>query len=141
MIIYIFGNGNLSFSDYLRHYEAPLKPLLALPDAHFVMGDFRGVDTLTMELLKCETDNVSIYHVGDKPRYTPDQFRTRVPQWKLLGGFKSDGERDGAAIQACTHFLAIDFNSDAARKSGTTKNIEKCLKLGKIALLPTTQAP
>lgn len=137
MMVYVFGNGNLSFTDFLRFYEAPLRPLLALPDVHFVVCDFRGLDTLAMELLKCETENVSVYHVGDRPRYLPDQFKTRVPQWKLVGGFKSDGERDGAAIHACTHFLAIDFNSDEARKSGTKKNLEKCLKLGKVSLLPS----
>ena len=136
MMVYISGNGNLSFTDFLRYHEAPLRPLIALPDAGFVLGDFRGVDSLTMELLKCETDNVSIYHVGDRPGYLPDQFKTRVPRWQITSGFKSGGERDATAIQACTHFLAIDFNPDAARKSGTTKNIEKCLKLGKIPFLP-----
>jgi hypothetical protein len=136
MIIHIFGNGNLSFADFLRLYEAPLRPLIALPDTRFLVGDFRGVDTLAMELLKCETENVSVYHVGDRPRYLPDPFRTKVAKWQLLGGFKSDGERDGAAMHACTHFLAIDFNTDEARKSGTKKNIEKCLKLNKIGLLP-----
>lgn len=134
MTAYIFGNGNIAFADFMRFYEAPLRSLLELPDVHFVLCDFRGVDTLAMELLKSETENVSVYHVGDRPRYTPDQFKTRVSRWKRVGGFKSDGERDSAAIQACTHFLAVDFNSDEARKSGTKKNIEECLRLDKLSV-------
>jgi hypothetical protein len=39
--------------------------------------------------------------------------------------------RDEAAIEACTHFLAHDINSDENRKSGTQRNIERCLELGK----------
>ena len=134
MIIYVFGNGNIAFSDFLSCYAAPLKNLFGNPEHHFIVCDFRGVDTLTMELLKSETGNASIYHMGTRPRYIPDRFQTKVSQWKFVGGFTSDMERDRAAIENCTHFLATDFNSDASRKSGTQKNIEKCLSLGKIKI-------
>ena len=98
---------------------------------NFLVGDFRGVDTLVMEYLKCRTSNVRVYHVGVQPRYLPDKFRTKVSQWELVGGFTSDEERDSAAIETCTHFLAYDANSNHARKSGTLRNIERCLELGK----------
>jgi hypothetical protein len=81
------------------------------------------------------TPNVRVYHVGARPRYLPDKFRTQVGQWALLGGFADDAARDAAAIGACTHFLAHDINSDAARQSGTRRNIERCLELGKIRLV------
>lgn len=131
MNIYIFGNGNISFPDFKKHYEQIIQPYLDDDAISFSVGDFRGADTLAMELLKCATPNVTVYHVGDKPRYLPDKFNTQVGHWTILGGFKNDAERDMAAIENCTHFIAIDFNSDSQRKSGTLKNIEVCRELGK----------
>lgn len=134
MNIYLFGNGNISFTDFLQLYGEPIKKIGFGADIYFTVGDFRGTDTLAMEFLKCETPNVSVYHVGKKPRYLPDQFKTMVSEWNLIGGFNSDSERDNAAIENCTHFLAYDFNSDESRKSGTQKNIVRCLSLNKIRL-------
>jgi hypothetical protein len=140
MHLYVFGNGNLSFQSFLELYAEPLDRLLHDRLQHdrelrVLVCDFRGVDTLVMEYLKCSTANVRVYHVGERPRYLPDAFRTQVSRWELVGGFSDDGARDAAAIVACTHFLAHDFNSDAKRKSGTLRNIERCLELGKTRLL------
>jgi hypothetical protein len=132
MKVYVFGNGNINFDDFISCYATYLRKLVAQQNTQFIICDFRGVDTLTIEFLKNETENVSIYHIGDRSRYIPDRFKTKVSQWKFIGGFKTDFERDGKAIENCTHFLATDFNSDETRKSGTQKNIEKCLALGKI---------
>ncbi|HEU4411408.1 MAG TPA: hypothetical protein VFS43_39520 [Polyangiaceae bacterium] len=136
MRLYVFGNGNLSFTDFLTLYHEPLTrlPLAGDGAAQVLVADFRGVDTLAMECLKCLTPNVRVYHVGARPRYLPDKFRTKVGQWQLVGGFADDAARDAAAIEACTHFLAHDFNSDANRTSGTRRNIERCLELGKTRL-------
>lgn len=135
MHLYIFGNGNLSFADFLTHYHEPLaRALLADANVHALVGDFRGVDTLAMECLKCLTPNVRVYHIGARPRYLPDKYRTKVSQWQMVGGFADDAARDAASIEACTHFLAHDFNSDENRKSGTLRNIERCLELGKARL-------
>jgi hypothetical protein len=132
MRIFVFGNGNLSFDNFLKYYSIPLQKIIHEENANFLLCDFRGTDTLMIEFLKCITSNVSIYHIGDKPRYTPDSFKTKVADWKFINGFKSDKERDIAAINNCTHFLAYDFNSDEKRKSGTLKNIELCLSQNKI---------
>ncbi len=136
MRLYVFGNGNLSFADFLRYYHAPLArlPLDGAGGARVLVGDFRGVDTLTMEYFKCLTPHVRVHHVGARPRYLPDKFRTHVGQWELAGGFADDAARDAAAIDACTHFLAHDFNSDANRTSGTRRSIDRCLELGKTRL-------
>jgi hypothetical protein len=134
MRLYIFGNGNLSFTNFLNLYVGPLTRLPLNNDVDFLVGDFRGVDTLVMEYLKCLTPNVRVYHVGTRPRYLPDKFRTEVSQWELVGGFAGDEERDSAAIETCTHFLAYDSNSNPDRKSGTLRNIERCLELGKESL-------
>jgi len=134
--IFIFGNGNISFTDFLTHYVEPLENWLAQEKnaVSFIVCEFRGLDTLVIEYLKTKTDKVRVYHMGEKPRYKPDAFRTFVNEWKFVGGFKSDAERDQKAIENCSHFLAKDFNSDETRLSGTSKNISKCFALGKIPI-------
>jgi hypothetical protein len=134
MIVYVFGNGNTSFEDFQKEYVSILKDLEYNENLSFVLGDFRGIDTLIMEYLKTKTRNVTVFHVGNKPRYFPDKFKTYTKDWKLKGGFKTDLKRDNAAINECTHFLAEDYNSDENRKSGTLKNIERSQLLNKIRL-------
>ena len=116
---------------FLAHYAPSLHRLADDPQTAFLLCDFRGVDTLAMEFLKCRAQAVTIFHMGERPRYMPDAYRTRVSQWQLAGGYQSDVARDTAAASACTHFLARDANSNQRRKSGTLQNIEQCLALGK----------
>lgn len=132
MKLYVFGNGNLNLLDFYNLYHEPISRL-SIP-TNFIVCDFRGTDTLTMEYLKTITPNVRVFHVGEKPRYMPDKYRTKVSQWELVGGFESDADRDDAAISECTHFLAHDKNSNDERKSGTLRNIERCLKLHKLRI-------
>ncbi len=135
MQVYIFGNGNISFDDFKKHYEESINRILESDNnAEFLLCDFRGTDTLAMELLKSKTSNVTVFHVGEKPRYFPDKFKTKTSEWKIIGRFESDEQRDAEVAKLCTHFLAKDFNSDEKRKSGTLKSIEYCLELGKIDL-------
>jgi hypothetical protein len=65
--IFIFGNGNTSFEDFIQHYVQPLSVLLEDLDNSFIVCDFRGVDTLVVEFLKTKTENVSVYHIGERP--------------------------------------------------------------------------
>ena len=134
MKIYVFGNGNLGYNSFKKEYLDALEDSLLDPDAAFILGDFRGVDTLMMEYLKTETANVTILHIGEHPRYLPDKYRTKVSGWKIIGGFEDDDSRDLYAIEECTHYLAIDNNSNDKRKSGTQKNIERCKARGKAQL-------
>lgn len=138
MIIYIFGNGNISFEAFAEHYMLPLHTYVGCANCRdgieYVLGDFRGVDTLMMEYLKNKTSRVQVLHVGKRPRYLPDKYGTFVVDWKIRGDFENDEERDNFAIERCTHFIAADFNSNQTRKSGTQKNIERCLELGKIRI-------
>ena len=131
MKVYIFGNGNIKFSDFESFYLKPIKKIIREDAVEFIVCDFRGLDTLIMEYLKTQTQNVSVIHIGEKPRYLPDKYRTKVSQWKIIGGFKDDQSRDHYAIHNCTHFIATDFNSNEKRISGTQKNIELCHSLGK----------
>jgi len=133
MKIFVFGNGNICFNDFNKLYINSIKSIIKKEETlHFILCDFKGTDTLMMEFLKCISANVTIYHIGNKPRYIPDKFKTNVGEWTFIGGFNSDKERDNTAIDNCTHFLAYDFNSNATRKSGTRKNIEICLSKNKI---------
>ena len=78
MNIFLFGNGNLSFADYLKMYAEPLWKIGFGWDIRFTVCDFRGVETLTMEFLKSETEDVSVYHIGETPRYLPDRFKPLI---------------------------------------------------------------
>lgn len=135
MNIYVFGNGNLTFEQFKEFYEKPLEIFKDDKKVNFSICDFRGVDTLVMELLKSRTKNVTIFHIGEKPRYLPDQYRTKVSSWEMRGGFIDDESRDLAAILDCTHYLAEDFNSNERRMSGTQRNILKCQEMNKIRIV------
>ncbi len=134
MNLFIFGNGNLSFGDFVIHYVRVLEGIKLSKRDTYLVCDFRGADTLVMEYLKHVSARVSVFHIGEQPRYLPDRYRTKVSGWELVGGFSSDNARDDAAIDACTHFLAHDTNSTPERRSGTGRNIERCLALGKTRL-------
>ena len=54
MRLYIFGNGNLSFADFVQRYQSPLASIREQV-ARFIVCDSRGADTLPMEYLKTET--------------------------------------------------------------------------------------
>lgn len=113
----VSGNGNLSWEKFHEFYVLPLKDF-NFAECEFIIGDFSGADTLMMEYLKDKTEKVTVIHIGEKPRYRISTFKT------FSGNFKSDAERDEYAIAYCTHFLAVDFNSDSKRKSATLKKIE-----------------
>ncbi len=134
--IFVFGNGNLSFDDFIYFYEPVLEQYCDLNDSQFLIGDFRGVDTLCMEWLKCRTSRVSVYHLGHRSLYRPDQFNTYTSEWTFNGHFNTNLSRDLAMVDACTHFLGFDFNSNSRRTSGTYKNIQACLRKNKIRLKP-----
>ena len=90
MKVYIFGNGNISFADFEKFYLNLISPLVKNEDVEFILCDFRGVDTLAMEYLKTETANVSVVHIGEKPRYLPDKYKTKVSQWKINSGLSTN---------------------------------------------------
>lgn len=132
-MIFICGNGNISYDDFNNYYLTKLKHHVDKYNS-FIVGDFRGTDTLIMEYLKTLTPNVEVCHLYERPRYLPDKFKTYVSNWNITGGFKTNEERDLYMINKCTHFLAIDQNSDNKRKSGTLKNRERCRIENKIEL-------
>lgn len=133
-IIFICGNGNITFEEFEKYYINILKNI-DIENYSFILGDFRGTDTLTMEYLKDKTSDVEICHLFNKPRYTPDKFKTLVNNWEFKGGFKTNEERDYYMIRTCTYFIAYDKNTDENRTSGTFKNIELCKSSGKCQIV------
>lgn len=139
--VYVFGHGNLEFATFVERYVPAIDELLVDPTCAWVLRDFRGADALAMEYLKTRTERVTVFHVGDRPRYQPDGFGTAARQWQRRGGFAGDAERDDAAIGACTHFLAVDAHPDDTRVSDTRRAIERCRSLGRIDLAVDPPAP
>ncbi len=133
--IYVFGNGRLAFDDFLDLYRPPIEAALAEPSTTWLVGDFRGVDTLVMEVLKARTAAVTVFHVGERPRYLPDRHGTLAARWQLRGGFADDRGRDDAALAACTHFLAVDRFSRPGKPTGTAGLIDRCRAAGKLPLV------
>lgn len=131
-VVFVCGNGHILFRDFADTYGRVLLECTINGDT-ILVGDYVGVDTLTMEWLKLYP-NVQLYHMYDKPRYIPSRYMTRVSLWQVRGGYETDALRDMAMIDKCTHYLAYDICIDKNRKSGTLKNIELCKKLGKVKL-------
>lgn len=52
------------------------------------------------------------------------------PTRKLLVRRRTDKDK----IMNCTHFPAVNYNSNEKRERGTVKNIEMCLKENKVDL-------
>lgn len=44
-------------------------------------------------------------------------LKQRRKKWNVIGGFMTNYERDIFGIDLCTHFLAIDFNTDEKEKA------------------------
>ena len=134
-MLFICGNGNCSLEQWISYYKLGIDTYGFENGQQFILGDFRGVDTLTMEYLKDKTHNVTICHLYNKPRYLPDKFNTYVDEWNIKGGFKSNTERDEYMIRSCTYYLGFDQNSNKKRISGTFKNLQRCSNLGKYRIL------
>lgn len=129
-IIYVFGHANINYWDFRAFYERALFEQTLPPyRTRFVLGDCRGTDTLAMEFLK-NHPNVCVYHMHDKPRYLPDRFESKVAQWQVHGGFQTDGQRDRACIDVCTHYIGVSLRDG----SGCSKLIRKLELTGKISL-------
>ena len=117
---FISGHGNISLQEFIDNYIPQIDHAIK-EKSHFILGDFRGTDTLAMEYLKDKTSYVTIYHCFKKPRYIPDKFDTFVDNWKIIGGFQSDDERDIAMTNNATHDIALI--KVGRENSGTAKNI------------------
>ena len=130
MIYFISGHRDLSYEDFEKYYISKIKEVIEEdPRAEFIVGDCDGVDKFAMDYIFDETLNaVTIYHMFDKPRNTPNYKHPGdlVSDYKgvsFKGSFTSDKERDSAMTKASDFDIA--FVKDNRWNSGTAQNIKR----------------
>jgi len=72
----------------------------------FVVGDSRGVDTMTQEYLASRTKLVTVYHIKNKPLFNKGKFATN-------GKYKTQTQKDAA--------MTLHGSKYRKRTSGTKK--------------------
>ena len=86
---------------------------------NYIMGDYYGVDIMAqnylMDVLNVNSKRVTVYHMFDKPRNMNNKIRN------LVGGFKTDEERDAAMTMNSDEDIA--FVRNHYKWSGTGANI------------------
>jgi hypothetical protein len=93
-VYFISGHLDLSQEEFNTEYKDRILNA-ARAGCSFVVGDAKGCDMMAQSLLAMvkrqhsDTTNVLIFHMGKKPRHNMGDFKT-------IGGFKTDGERDRA---------------------------------------------
>lgn len=113
---YISGHLKISSEEFDEHYLLPIREAMVRGDK-FVVGDARGTDTIAQQYLYlCGVEDVTVYHMLDKPRNNKYHFPT-------VGGFKSDEERDAAMTAASDYDIA--WVRPGREDSGTAKNLQR----------------
>lgn len=133
-VIFITGNGNISYELFEKHYISILKKFDPNFEHKYIVSDFRGTDTLAMEWLKTKTKNVTICCKGLAPRYMPDTFKTYVKNWKVVNCLKNNRGCDEYMLTNCNYLLGYDQNTDSNRISGTMHNLMRAKRMKKIIL-------
>lgn len=111
---FVSGHLDLTQQEFDTYYREQLVRAIDAGGA-FVVGDARGADTMTQEYFKGNKD-VTVYHMFEKPR-------NNVHDYKTVGGFKSDDERDTAMTAASNEDIA--WIRPGREKSGTSKNLKR----------------
>lgn len=111
---FISGHLDLTEEEFNEYYVPRI--LTAIQSgARFVVGDAPGADHLAQRWLKRHGTNVTVFHMGENPRYS-NGLPTR-------GGFKSDTARDSTMTAASSHDIA--WVREGRENSGTARNLER----------------
>ena len=136
-IFFISGHRDITHKEYQTLYLPSILKSIEEYDAHFIMGDYKGVDIMAqntlMDVLGYPTEKVTVYHMHDKPRNINPLITQRV------GGFKTDEERDYAmsansdediAFIRCGRFTSGTAQNICRRYTfySNTENVQKYLK-------------
>ena len=119
---FISGHGNLTFEEWLVFYK-PLIDKALESESNFILGEFRGTDTLTMEYLKNKTTKVTVTHCFENPRYKVDTIGLASKKWIYIGNFQNDLERDTFMTENSDEDIA--WVREGRERSGTAKNINR----------------
>lgn len=117
---FISGHRNITEQEFEINYKTAIDAVLFdNQNARFVVGDYQGVDIMAQNYLLdqvgIEPERVTVYHMFDSPRNKNEKVVN------LIGGFKSDEERDAAMTNASVDDIA--FVRDNTKISGTGTNI------------------
>ena len=116
---FISGHRNITELEFEKYKNILSVILNETPDARFVVGDYHGVDIMCQNYLLDEIEinpqQITVYHMFEKPRYV----NTKVIN--LIGGFKTDEERDSAMTLNSSKDVA--FIRNHTELSGTAQNI------------------
>lgn len=116
MKYFISGHRDLTVEEFNSLYVPVILDILKEdPTCEFVVGDYQGVDSMAQEYLASMVDKVTVYHMFDSPRNLIN------PNFKTIGGFTSDEERDAAMTKDSDRDIA--FVRKGKRNSGTAQNI------------------
>ena len=114
---FVSGHLDLTPEEFQEHYVPKLQ--IAIAQKHrFVVGDAKGADTLAQGFFAYFLNkyDVDVYHMFISPRNNVGNFRT-------VGGFQSDDERDAAMTAASNYDIA--WVRPGREKSGTAKNLAR----------------
>jgi len=119
MIAYISGHLDLTPEEFEEHYKPSIDAAI-FHGNEMVVGDARGADKMAQEYIKSIGNNVyelvTVFHMFTNPR-------NNVANFKTVGGFKTDTERDEAMTAASDYDIA--WVRPGREKSGTAKNIAR----------------
>lgn len=132
MVYFISGHRNLSYEDFEKYYIPEIDRIIRYDiSPKFIVGDYEGVDKFAMDYIydNIEYDGeLQIYHMHETPRNTPldmsiEDINKDYSGVHLVGGFKSDEERDSAMTRDSDCDIA--FIKDNRWDSGTAQNIKR----------------
>ncbi len=115
---FVSGHLDITPEEFVSVYVPKLEDVLKEKDVSFVVGDANGVDNLTHVYLMGKTENVTVYHMFERPRCNC-WFPTK-------GGFKTDEERDAAMTRDSDEDIA--WLKPKRENSGTAKNLKRRFK-------------
>lgn len=116
---FISGHRNITESEFEKYKNTLSEILKEIPDAKFVVGDYKGVDTMCQNYLLDELEinplQITVYHMFEKPRNVNPKVIN------FVGGFETDEERDAA--MTANSLKDIAFVRNHTELSGTAQNI------------------
>jgi hypothetical protein len=121
-VYFISGHGDLTPEEFDLHYRPAIDRALS-ENAGFIMGDFRGADSLAQEYIfsKGYAARALVCHMFETPRNNHGL--------STLGGFQSDEERD-SYMTKCSSYDIV-WIRPGRENSGTARNIERRNKMVK----------
>ncbi len=117
---FISGHRDITEKEFTINYAPIIEDIITnVPNAKFIMGDYCGVDIMAqnyiIDVAKYNPDFVTVYHMMESPRNINSKIKN------LVGGFKTDEERDAA--MTANSFEDIAFIRNHNLLSGTAQNI------------------